>query len=73
MHGSVLVNGVLRAVWRREREPRSGRATLVVTHTGIPARAAASVAAEGRRLLRLIAADADEREVRLVAAERAVP
>ncbi len=40
-----------------------------MTHTGIPTRAAASVAAEGRRLLRLIAADADEREVRLVAAE----
>jgi hypothetical protein len=68
VHGSVLVDGLLRAVWRREREPRSGRATLIVTHTGIPARAAASVAAEGRRLLRLIAADAEQREVRLVAA-----
>jgi hypothetical protein len=68
VHDSVLVDGVLRAVWRLERERGSRRVALAVTHTGLPKRAAASVAAEGRRLLRLVAADADEREVRLVAA-----
>jgi Winged helix DNA-binding domain len=66
--GSVLVDGVVRAVWRVERERGSGRAALTVAHTGISARASRSVAAEARRLLRLLAADADEREVRLVAA-----
>ncbi len=66
--GSVLVDGRLAAVWRLERDRGSGAATLVVTHAGIARRAAASVAAEGRRLLRLIAADADERDVRLQAA-----
>jgi Winged helix DNA-binding domain len=66
--GSVLVDGLLRAIWRVERDRGSGDATLVVTHTGIAKRAAASVAAEGRRLLRLVAADAPESTVRLVAA-----
>ncbi len=66
--GSVLVDGLVRAVWRLESDRGSGRATLVVTHAGIPKRAAASVAAEGRRLLRLVASGADGREVRLVAA-----
>jgi Winged helix DNA-binding domain len=65
--GSVLVDGALRAVWRLERDRASGRAALTVRHLGIPKRAAASVAAEGRRLLRLLAADAGGREVRLVA------
>jgi hypothetical protein len=66
--GSVLVDGRLAAVWRLEADRGSGAATLVVTHAGIPRRAASSVAAEGRRLLRLAAAGAAEREVRLVAA-----
>jgi Winged helix DNA-binding domain len=66
--GSVLVDGRLAAVWRLERDGGSGAATLVVTHAGIPRRAAASVAAEGGRLLGLIAAGAAEREVRLEAA-----
>ena len=57
--GSVLVDGVVRALWRLEGDRGSGAATLVVTHTGIPKRAAASVAAEGRRLLRLVASGAD--------------
>jgi hypothetical protein len=66
--GSVLVDGRLAAVWRLARDRGSGAVTLVVTHAGIARRAAASVAAEGRRLLRLLAADAAEREVRLEAA-----
>jgi hypothetical protein len=49
---------------------RSGRsATLVVTHVARPAkRATASVGAEGRRLLRFLAADAEAHDVRLLAA-----
>jgi hypothetical protein len=65
--GSVLHDGRLRAVWRLERDRRAGAAALVVHHVPLARRAAGSVAAEGRRLLRLIAADADpdRREVRL--------
>jgi hypothetical protein len=66
--GSVLVDGAARAIWRLARDRGSGAATMTVVHAGLPARAARPVAAEGRRLLRLLAADADEREVRLVAA-----
>jgi hypothetical protein len=62
--GSVLVDGRLRGLWRLERD--GDRAILDVRHAGrLPQRTAASVAAEGRRLLRFAAADADERDVRL--------
>jgi hypothetical protein len=67
-YGSVLVDGALRAVWRLERDRGSGGATLAVTHAGLSARAAAATAAEGRRLLRALARDATEREVRLAPA-----
>jgi hypothetical protein len=70
VHGSVLHDGLVSAVWRLERNRRSGRATLVVTHvTRLSSRAQAAVAAEGRRLLRLVAADASEHSVRLVAVD----
>jgi hypothetical protein len=66
-HGSVLHDGRLRARWRLDRDRDSGAATLVVHHLGrLPARAASSVAAEGRRLLRFLAADAEGHEVRLL-------
>ena len=46
-----------------------GSATLVVNHVRRPTkRAAAAVAAEGRRFLRFVAADADEHDVRVVPA-----
>ncbi len=64
--GTALVNGAAKASWRLERE--GGRARLVVVHTRISRRAAASVAAEGRRLLRMLAPDADDRDVALEAA-----
>ncbi|HSL64051.1 MAG TPA: winged helix DNA-binding domain-containing protein [Gaiellaceae bacterium] len=64
--GSLLVDGRLRGLWRLERD--SGSAALGVRHAGrLPQRAAAAVAAEGRRLLRFAAADADEHEVHLAA------
>ena len=67
VHGSVLHDGRLRGVWRLERDRGTGAATLTVHHLGrLPARAASSVAAEGRRLLRFLAADGGGHEVRLV-------
>ena len=65
IHGSVLHDGFVFGVWRRERD--EGRATLVVSQVErLPKKATAAIAAEGRRLVRLIAADAEAREVRFV-------
>jgi Winged helix DNA-binding domain len=58
IHGSVLVDGEVAALWRLEREQ------LVVSHTPLTKRAAASLAAEGRRFLRFLGRDV--RDVRLV-------
>lgn len=53
VHGSVLHDGTLAALWREERE--SGGPMLVVTPVRrLPKRAVASVEAEGRRLTRLL-------------------
>ena len=63
--GTVLSDGVGCALWRLERDDREGRATIVLTHTGpLTKRARAAVAAEGRRLLRMLAPDAETRAVR---------
>jgi hypothetical protein len=56
--GSVLHDGFLCGVWRLEKP-----ATLAVTHAGLTRRAAASVAAEGWRLLRFLTPDG--KDVRL--------
>lgn len=65
-HGSVLVDGTLRAVWRIDRVKTTGAATLVVTRLGrLTKRATSAVAAEGRRVLRFLAADADSHDVRV--------
>jgi hypothetical protein len=66
-HGSVLHDGFVCGVWRIERDADSGAATLTVTHIGLAKRSTASIGAEGRRLLRFLAADASGHEVRLVA------
>ena len=67
VHGAVLVDGFGRGVWRVDRE-RPGAATLVVSHVGrLTKRDAAALAAEGRRLLRFVAADAGTHDVELVA------
>jgi hypothetical protein len=60
-HGSVLIDGFARAVWRIE-----GNA-LVISHLPLAKRPLAAVAAEGRRLLRFLVADAADHDVRLVA------
>ena len=62
-HGSVLHDGVVCGVWRPDR-PKAGPVTLAVTLAErLPRRATASIEAEGRRLLRFLAPDADRREV----------
>jgi hypothetical protein len=62
--GSVLVDGVVWGLWRVERG-ESEAAVLVVSHLRTASgRTFASVAAEGRRLLRLLEPAADVRDVR---------
>jgi hypothetical protein len=61
--GAVLVGGLVRAMWWVERG-RTGPATLVVAGS-LTRRAAASVTAEGRRLLRFVAPDAEGHDVRV--------
>jgi winged helix DNA-binding protein len=68
VHGSVLYDGFLCGIWRLDRDGDKGTATVVVSHVErLTKRATAALAAEGRRLLRFIAADADIHEVRFVA------
>ena len=66
VHGAVLADGFLGGAWRLERDRDTGSATLVVAPLlRLTKRAAAAVAAEGRRFLRFAAADADGHDVRL--------
>ena len=69
VHGSVLHYGFLCGTWGLERDD-TGSATLVVNHVErLTKRAMAALAAEGRRLLRFVAADADAQDVRFVAVD----
>jgi hypothetical protein len=62
--GTVLHDGLVAGRWRFDRE--DGSATLVVAAgVRLSKRAVSSVEAEGRRLLRFLAADAPERDVRI--------
>jgi Winged helix DNA-binding domain len=64
IHGSVLYDGFGFGLWRLDRDRESGTVTLVVTYAGrAPKRTLAAVAAEGRRLLRLVAAEAGDHHV----------
>jgi hypothetical protein len=66
VHGSVLADGFLTGTWRLDRGP-GGDATLIVHHVRrLTKREAASLAAEGRRLLRFLAAEATDHEVRFM-------
>jgi hypothetical protein len=66
IHGAVLSDGFVGGVWRLDSDSASGRATLVVTHViCLSKRTQAAITAEGRRLLRLVAADATSHEIRL--------
>jgi hypothetical protein len=69
VHGSVLYDGFGWGVWRLERDRESGAATLVIGRLRrATARATDSVAAEGRRLLRFLAPEAESHDVRFVTA-----
>ncbi len=64
--GTVLLDGTVLGPWRLDRDADGGAATITVTHARpVGRRAAASVVAEGRRLLRMLAPDAGRREVEL--------
>ncbi len=68
VHGSVLYDGVGSATWHIDRDRAGGKATLVVDHVErLTKRATAALAAEGRRLLRFLAGDADTHDVRFTA------
>ena len=68
IHGAVLHDGFGFGLWRLERD--AGSATLVINHARrTTKRAAAAVAAEGRRYLRFVAADADVSHVRFAAVD----
>ncbi len=64
IRSSVLVDGVVHGVWKVHRERK--RATLAVTlFSEVPAGPAAELTAEGRRLLRFVAARIPEHDVDL--------
>jgi hypothetical protein len=68
VHGSVLHDAVACATWHIDRDRASGKATLVVDHPDRLTKGGAStLAAEGRRLLRFLASDADTHDVRFAA------
>ena len=70
IQGTVLHDGYVAGVWRIERDRESGDATLVVDHVvPLSKRSASSIAAEGRRFLRFVAADAAALDVRFAALE----
>ncbi len=65
VRGTVLHDGTVRGAWRIDRD--RDRATLVIDHVGpLTKRAGAAVAAEGRRFVGFMAADAGDHDVRLV-------
>ena len=64
--GTLLQDGLVRGVWRLQRDRDTGDATLaVLLGRCLPKRATAAVEAEGRRYLLFAAADAGGREVRV--------
>jgi hypothetical protein len=63
--GTVLVDGVVRAIWRVELDRAGGRAIAVIEHHPLPERTLARVEAEGRRAVRFWQPQAGDHEVRL--------
>ena len=65
--GGILIDGYVSAAWRIRREKKA--ATMTVTlYVPVTGEQRADLEAEGDRLLTLLAADADPRDVRVVAA-----
>ena len=68
VQGTVLSDGLVCGVWHIERARDGAGATLVVEHVvPLTKRAAGAIAREGERYLRFAAADAADRDVRLIA------
>jgi hypothetical protein len=66
VHGSVLVDGEVRAVWHRHLDPATGVAEIGVDHLPLTKRLAASVEAEARRVSRFWHPAASAHAVRLL-------
>lgn len=65
VRGAVLIDGLLSGTWSVDDDPRADSAVLVVRHVArLTKKAGAAVAAEGRRLLRFLRADAAAYDVR---------
>jgi hypothetical protein len=66
VHGTVLVDGRVRATWSLDHDRTRATGTLTVDHAGpLTKRAASSVTAEGRRLVRFLHPELRDPEVRL--------
>jgi hypothetical protein len=68
IHGTVLVDGFVRATWRLEHDFELATATLIINHVGsLTKRATSATTAEGRRMMRFHLPDATTRDVRFEA------
>jgi hypothetical protein len=63
--GTILADGAVAGRWWVERERAGGASLVVAARTRLSKRVTTSVAAEGRRLLRFLAPEADDRDVRV--------
>jgi hypothetical protein len=67
VRGSVLLDGTLLGTWWTEEDAAAGGVTLGIRHLRrVTARAARSLTAEGRRLMRMTHPGEGAREVRIV-------
>ena len=68
VHGTVLVDGLVQATWRIDKDKVSGSATLVLTHTERwTKRTSDAVLAEGRRFVEFYEPSAASHDTRVVA------
>ena len=65
MQGTVLVDGLVQAIWRVEVDKPTGRVTAVVEHLKLPKRALRALEAEGARTIRFWRPAAADWDVRL--------
>jgi hypothetical protein len=66
VHGTVLVDGRVRATWALDHDRGAGTAVLAVDHSApLTKRRASAVTAEGRRLVRFLHPDVTVPDVRL--------